>query len=90
VEHQRGSDAERHEVGQRVQLAAEGAGDLGAAGDVAVDRVEHGRDRHRGEGRAQPSVSGEHERHEAGREAAGGQQVGHVDVRPHAVPPAGP
>jgi len=89
VVHQRRGDAEGHEIRQRVELAAERTAHVGAAGGVAVDRVERGGDQHREEGGGQAAVLREHDREEAGRQAARGEEVREVQVGLHGTDPAG-
>ncbi len=85
IEDERRRHAERREIGQRVQMAAEGPAHRRPPRDVAVHRVEHRGDPDGGQGCAQPAVAGQHHRQDAGREAAGGEQVGGVDELPHVV-----
>jgi len=75
VEHECRGDAEGHEIGQRVELAAERTAHVGAAGGVPVDRVERGGDEHRQEGGGEPAVLREHDREEAGSQAARREEV---------------
>jgi hypothetical protein len=80
-------DAERHEVRERVELAAEGAAAPAAAGEIPVDRVEHRCDRDRDERRAEAAVGDEHQRHDTGDEARARHDVREIEELPHADAP---
>lgn len=88
MQHHRRGHAEGHEVGQRVQLTAEGPADAGAPGHVAVYRVQRDGDRHGDQRGSEPAVGSEHEGGETRDEAARGEQIRQVEVRPHAGEPA--
>jgi hypothetical protein len=80
-------DPERHEVGERVELAAEGAAAPAAAREIPVDGVEHRCDRDGGERPAEAAVGDEHQRHDTGREARARDDVREIDELPHAGAP---
>jgi hypothetical protein len=80
-------DPERHEVGERVELAAEGAAAPAAAGEIPVDRVEHRRDGDGDERPAEAAVGDEHQRHDTGHEARARHDVREIDELPHAGAP---
>jgi hypothetical protein len=88
VKQQRRRDAEGDEVRERVELAAERAAAPVAAGEVAVHRVEHRRDRDCGERRREVAVGDQHEGDDAGHEARARRDVGDVDELPHGAAPA--
>jgi hypothetical protein len=89
VQQQRRRDPEGDEVGERVELAPERPAAAAPPGEVAVDGVQHRRDGHGGEGRAEAVIGDEHERNDPRREARARDDVREADERPHiAAPPA--
>ena len=88
MEEQRGRDSEGDDVRERIELAPERPAAVTAAGEVAVDGVQHRRDGDGGEGRVEMVVSGKHERDDAGRKARGRSDVRELEELPHAAAPA--
>ena len=88
MKEQRRGDTEGDDVRERVELAAERAAAPAAAGEVAVDRVEHRRNRDGGEGLAEAVLGDQHEGHDAGHEARARGDVREVDELPHGAAPA--
>jgi hypothetical protein len=75
-------DAEAQQVGQRVELGAEGAVPAGAPGQRPVHDVQERRKQHQG-GRERQLRRGGHERQEAGADADARDQVRRSDVLAH-------
>lgn len=88
MKEQRRGDTEGDDVRERVELAAEKAAAPAAAGEVAVDRVEHRRDRDGGESLAKAVLGDQHEGHDAGHEARARGDVREVEELPHGAAPA--
>ena len=53
-----GAQAERHDIGQRIELHAERAGRVRQPGDQAVERIEHHRDADEERGRVEVGTRG--------------------------------
>jgi len=85
VKHDGRRHSEGHEVGERVQLAAERLARARAAGDGAVDRIQHSGDRDGDRRPAHVAVNAEHDRDEPGAEAAAGDRIGQAEEPLHSV-----
>ncbi len=73
---ERGSRAERHHVGQRVHLLAEGALGVGHAGHAAVEAVEHHRAEHADRSEIEAAVHGHHDGIEAAEQRCQREEIG--------------